>query len=64
MGAVSIVLAGNKCDSDEKRVVTKAMGERLALSKGIPFFETSAKNDTNINEVPLGRINCEQTCDI
>eukprot|EP00731_Ephydatia_muelleri_P031730 Em0023g237a len=50
-GDVVIVLAANKCDSDDKRVVTKAMGERLAASKGIPFFETSAKSGVNINEV-------------
>ena len=46
-----IVLAANKCDSDDKRVVTKAMGEQLAASKGIPFFETSAKSGVNITEV-------------
>ena len=50
-----IVLAANKCDSDDKRVVTKAMGERLAASKGIPFFETSAKSGVNINEVNTHR---------
>ena len=50
---MSLVLAGNKSDCNEsERKVTKAMGEELAATRGgIPFFESSAKNNENIAEV-------------
>ena len=45
---VNKVLIGNKCDMDEKRVVTTARGKALADEYGIPFFETSAKGNINV----------------
>ena len=47
---VPMVLAGNKCDLDNERQVTKAQGEELAKSFGCPFFETSAKARINVEE--------------
>lgn len=47
---VPIVLCGNKSDLEEKREVTKIEGEVLAHKMKCPFFETSAKTNTNIKE--------------
>ena len=45
-----IVLVGNKCDMQE-RVVTQDQGKQKAAEWGnIPFFETSAKKDINVQE--------------
>ena len=46
---VSIVLVGNKIDMKD-RAVEYSEGKRLAESHGILFFETSAKNNVNIEE--------------
>ena len=46
---VPIVLCGNKCDLDEKREITTGEGEVLAHQMNCPFFETSAKTNTNIS---------------
>ena len=43
---VVIVLLGNK--SDSKREVSFEQGQKLASDIGIPFFETSAKNNIGI----------------
>ena len=48
---VPTVLIGNKCDLEDQREVTSAEGEALAKSWTVPFFETSAKENTNISEV-------------
>ena len=45
-----MVLVGNKCDLEQKREVSTAEGEELAKQYGIPFFETIALNNTNINK--------------
>ena len=45
---------GNKCDMDEsKRAVPFSKGQALADELGIPFFETSAKNNINVTEAGL-----------
>jgi Ras-related protein Rab-8A len=44
------ILIGNKCDWAEKRVVTEDQGRALAQELGIPFIETSAKSNTNVEE--------------
>ena len=46
----NIVLVGNKWDLDSARVIWFDKGEQLANKFGIPFFETSVKNDVNIDE--------------
>jgi len=50
---VPIVLVGNKCDLEDRREVTKDQGQDMANSFGpsCSFFESSAKNKTNIDEV-------------
>ena len=45
------ILVGNKCDLNDKRQVPKAKGQQLADSYGIPFLETSAKSNENINKL-------------
>ena len=47
---VNKMLIGNKSDvSDTERAVTEIQGAELADKFGIPFFETSAKKDTNVS---------------
>ena len=53
----SVILIGNKCDIDGGRVVSKEKGEQLAKKYNIPFFETSNKMGTNIEEAGLKLIN-------
>ena len=45
------ILVGNKCDLVDKRQVPKEKGKQLADSYGIPFIETSAKNNENIEKL-------------
>ena len=47
---VIIFIAGNKIDIEEERKVKTEEGKKLADEFGLPFYETSAKNDININE--------------
>ena len=46
---ISLVLLGNKCDSDQ-RTVSDHYGLNKAKELKIKYFETSALNGTNINE--------------
>lgn len=48
---VFIVLAGNKCDLEDKRVVDKADAQKLAAKYNAPYFETSALKNENIDSV-------------
>ena len=45
------ILVGNKSDLIDKRQVSKEKGKQLADSYGIPFVETSAKNNENIEKL-------------
>jgi len=45
---VNKILIGNKCDMMDERTVSNEEGKKLADEYGIPFFETSAKNDINV----------------
>ena len=47
---VVVYLCGNKIDMEEERKVKTEEGKKLADEFGLPFYETSAKNDININE--------------
>ena len=47
----SRLLVGNKSDLTSKCAVETAIAKEFADSLGIPFFETSAKNATNVEEV-------------
>lgn len=47
-----MVLAGNKCDLDDDRVVSKDQGNSLAQQWGnCTFLETSARKKINVDEV-------------
>jgi GTPase SAR1 family protein len=48
---VLLFLVGNKCDVTENRSVSFKEAQTLSNSLGISFFETSAKDTTNVNEM-------------
>jgi Ras-related protein Rab-8A len=50
---VNKILIGNKCDMNDQRVVSAAEGQALAKEYNIHFFETSAKQDTNVEQAFL-----------
>jgi small GTP-binding protein len=45
---IPTIICGNKCDLEDKRVVSKAEGEELASKLNAIFFETSALANINI----------------
>lgn len=45
------MLVGNKLDLEAKRAVSRAEGQALADEFGFRFVETSAKDNTNVEEV-------------
>ena len=45
------ILVGNKTDLEDKRQVTYEEGKEFAAEHDMLFFETSAKNGTNVKEV-------------
>merc|ERR1712139_410170 len=47
---VNRILIGNKCDMTDKKVVDTRRGQELAESYDIKFFETSAKNNINVEQ--------------
>lgn len=49
---VPIVLVGNKCDLEDDRQISPQQGIEVANKWGrVPFYETSAKYKSNVNEV-------------
>lgn len=48
---VSRVLVGNKCDDPDRRVVLREDASRFASQMGIQLFETSAKENLNVEEM-------------
>ncbi|KAG4304752.1 hypothetical protein PORY_001805 [Pneumocystis oryctolagi] len=48
---VNKILVGNKCDWEERRVISEEQGQNLAQEYGIPFLETSAKSNINVDNV-------------
>jgi len=48
---VLMALIGNKCDLEENRLISTEEGQQLADKNEITFYETSAKEGTNIKEV-------------
>ena len=48
---IHIVIAGNKCDLSEKRVISTMDAQRLAQSINAQYFETSAKTSDNIESL-------------
>lgn len=47
---VKIVLVGTKSDLINDRQVTESEAQTFAETQGIPYFETSAKTDTNVQK--------------
>ena len=47
---VNKILIGNKCDWEEKRVVSTEQGQQLADELGIHFIEVSAKSNINVEK--------------
>ncbi|XP_043379307.1 ras-related protein Rab-27A isoform X2 [Chelonia mydas] len=45
-----IVLCGNKSDMEDQRMVKEEEAKELAEKYGIPYFETSAVNGTNVTK--------------
>lgn len=45
---VERMLIGNKCDMEDKRLISEERGRKVAEENGIKFFETSAKENINI----------------
>ncbi|GAP87137.1 putative ras small monomeric gtpase protein [Rosellinia necatrix] len=48
---VPIVICGNKADLEEHRSVPRARGFEVSQRWGAPYYETSARNKTNVEEV-------------
>ena len=48
---ILICLVGNKTDLEDKRTVSKDEGQKFAEDNGLLFFETSAQDGTNIEEM-------------
>ena len=44
------ILVGNKCDMESDRKVTVEQGKDFAAQYGMKFFETSAKESTNVSD--------------
>jgi len=48
---VTKILVGNKCDLEQRRVISKEQGMEFAKKHNIEFFETSAKDCQNIQNI-------------
>ena len=44
------ILVGNKCDMESERKVSVEQGKDFATQYGMKFFETSAKESTNVSD--------------
>jgi Ras-related protein Rab-12 len=53
-GDVEVALVGNKCDLRSDKKVDSKSGENLATELGCHFYESSAKDNLNIENVIMG----------
>ncbi|KAL5008153.1 hypothetical protein ScPMuIL_013734 [Solemya velum] len=47
---VNVILLGNKCDAEKERVVSKGTAQKFAEKLDVPYIETSALGDINVDE--------------
>lgn len=47
---VEKMILGNKCDMEERRQIARERGEAIAREHRIPFLETSAKTNVNVEK--------------
>jgi small GTP-binding protein len=60
---VKIMLIGNKSDLNDNRIINYAEAEQFAKENNLLYFETSAKNGSNVNfifQTIIDSIVCEQ----
>jgi Ras-related protein Rab-10 len=50
---VEKMILGNKCDCDDRRIISREKGEAVAAEHNIRFLETSAKANVNIDRAFL-----------
>lgn len=50
---MTIILVGNKADLEHRREVSTESGQAFAREHGLLFLETSAKNNTNVEQAFL-----------
>ena len=50
-GNVAMIMCGNKCDCTDTRTVYVEEARKLAKANGMNYFDVSAKDNTNIDEV-------------
>ena len=50
---VAVFLVGNKCDLQDQRQISSAQGAELARQYNVPYFETSAKSGSQIEDAFL-----------
>jgi len=48
-GNIPFTIVGNKIDLEEKRIISKKDGIKKAAEYNVDYFETSAKDDINVN---------------
>ena len=48
---ICLILVGNKCDASDRREITTETGKQFAQQNNMTFFETSAMESININDV-------------
>lgn len=48
--SIKAIVIGNKCHLNCEREVTSAEGKQLAENIGLPFYETSAVRNINVDE--------------
>jgi len=46
------ILVGNKNDAPDRKVVLTEDAQRFAVQMGIQLYETSAKDNINVEQVP------------
>ncbi|ELP86448.1 hypothetical protein EIN_031890 [Entamoeba invadens IP1] len=63
----AMVIAGNKCDLEEQRAISTEEIKKLSDEWAIPFFETSAQNNTNVKQlfetIAKELLKCNQTAE-